>query len=53
MYHVEGEVNNRGKKKADRSVEKNDLESWSRLDSREVSSATNKTFGENMPRVDR
>jgi len=38
MYHVEVEVNDRVNGMADR---KNDVESCSRLDSREASSATN------------
>jgi len=31
-----GEVNDRGKKTADRYIEKNDLESWSGLDLRQL-----------------
>jgi len=36
---------------ADRYLEKNDLESWSRLDAREVKSTTNKILGYDMTRV--
>jgi len=39
MYHGVS-ISDREKRKADRSVERIDLESWSRLDSREVSLAT-------------